>query len=256
MNTELISTGITYGAGRNLINSAFSATAEFNNIILDSGANFSGGTGGGIIYSGNTDLYNVFSTTGGNILSASTGLYSIISNNNSNNVSSGNYSFSVGFNNKSYGISSCAIGGVSNISGTIGGINEDYSFVGGGSGNTANANSSAVIGGKDNEVIGDNSVIVGGSGNTINGDACIILGGSGNTVDGAISRSSILAGSGVNADSSNTAFAQRFHTDEYVDFEPLVALPDPSKGRMFFSGGSLNRLMYCSGDTANDWTII
>lgn len=60
---ELIPTGVTFGVGRNSINSAFSGTAEFNNIILESGANFSGGTGGGIFYSGGTDLYNIFLTT-------------------------------------------------------------------------------------------------------------------------------------------------------------------------------------------------
>jgi len=58
---ELIPTGVTFGAGRQSINDMFSGTAEFNNIILDSGANFSGGTGGGIIYSGGTDLYDIFS---------------------------------------------------------------------------------------------------------------------------------------------------------------------------------------------------
>ena len=60
MNTELIPTGVTFGVGRNSINESFSGTAEFNNIKLDSGANFSGGTGGGIIFSGGTDLYDIF----------------------------------------------------------------------------------------------------------------------------------------------------------------------------------------------------
>lgn len=64
MNGELIPTGVTFGAGRNSINYAFSGTAAFNNIELDSGANFSGGTGGGVILSGGTDLYNIFGTGG------------------------------------------------------------------------------------------------------------------------------------------------------------------------------------------------
>lgn len=63
MTGQLIPTGVTFGVGRNSINDAFSGTAEFNNIILESGANFSGGTGGGIFYSGGTDLYNIFLTT-------------------------------------------------------------------------------------------------------------------------------------------------------------------------------------------------
>ena len=71
---ELIATGITYGVGRIALNNAFSGTAEFNNIILDSGANFSGGTGGGVIYSGGTDLYNIFSTGGGGSTTAGNGL--------------------------------------------------------------------------------------------------------------------------------------------------------------------------------------
>ena len=61
---ELISTGITFGVGRNAINDQFSGTAEFNNIILESGANFSGGTGGGIIFSAGTNLYNIFEVVG------------------------------------------------------------------------------------------------------------------------------------------------------------------------------------------------
>lgn len=65
MTGELIPTGVTFGVGRNSINDAFSGTAYLNNISLDSGANFSAGTGGGIIYSAGTDLYNIFSTGGG-----------------------------------------------------------------------------------------------------------------------------------------------------------------------------------------------
>lgn len=67
MTGELIPTGVTFGVGRNSINDAFSGTAYMNNIELDSGGNFSAGTGGGVIYSAGTDLYNIFvSTSGGN----------------------------------------------------------------------------------------------------------------------------------------------------------------------------------------------
>lgn len=59
---ELIPTGVTFGVGRSSINTSFSATAEFNNVVLDSGGNFSGGTGGGAIFSAGTDLYSIFST--------------------------------------------------------------------------------------------------------------------------------------------------------------------------------------------------
>ena len=63
MTGELIPTGVTFGVGRNSINTSFSATAEFNNLVLDSGADFSGGTGGGVLISGGTDLYNIFATS-------------------------------------------------------------------------------------------------------------------------------------------------------------------------------------------------
>lgn len=67
MTGELIPTGVTYGVGRISINNSFSGTAEFNNISLDSGGDFSGGTGGGVIYSGGTDLYGVFSCSALNV---------------------------------------------------------------------------------------------------------------------------------------------------------------------------------------------
>jgi len=74
MTGELITTGVTFGAGRNSINDAFSGTAQFNNITLDSGANLIGGVGGGIISSGGTDLYNVFLTSATDATTASNGL--------------------------------------------------------------------------------------------------------------------------------------------------------------------------------------
>jgi hypothetical protein len=71
---ELIPTGVTFGVGRNSINTSFSGTAEFNNVALDSGADFSGGTGGGILYSGGTDLYNIFVTSSVDTTTAGNGL--------------------------------------------------------------------------------------------------------------------------------------------------------------------------------------
>jgi len=65
MTGELIPTGITFGTGRKSINTSFSGTAELNNIQLDPGGDFSGGTGGGVIYSGGTDLYDIFGSGGG-----------------------------------------------------------------------------------------------------------------------------------------------------------------------------------------------
>jgi len=60
---ELIPTGFTYDQGRVEINDSFSGTANLNNLLLD--ADFSGGTGGGVIYSAGTDLYNIFLTSAG-----------------------------------------------------------------------------------------------------------------------------------------------------------------------------------------------
>lgn len=60
---ELIPTGFTYDQGRVEINDSFSGTANLNNLLLD--ADFSGGTGGGVIYSAGTDLYNIFLTAAG-----------------------------------------------------------------------------------------------------------------------------------------------------------------------------------------------
>lgn len=65
MTGQLIPTGVTFGVGRNSLNDAFSGTANLNNIQLDSGGNFSAGTGGGIIFSAGTNLYDIFATTGG-----------------------------------------------------------------------------------------------------------------------------------------------------------------------------------------------
>lgn len=67
MTGELIPTGVTFGVGRNSINDAFSGTAEFNNISLDTGGDFSGGTGGGALLSGGTNLYDIFGAGGGDI---------------------------------------------------------------------------------------------------------------------------------------------------------------------------------------------
>jgi hypothetical protein len=71
---ELIPTGVTFGTGRQSLNSAFSGTAAFNNITLDSGGNFAAGTGGGIITSGGTDLYNIFLTNATDATTASNGI--------------------------------------------------------------------------------------------------------------------------------------------------------------------------------------
>lgn len=57
---ELIPTGVTFGVGRVSLNTQFSGTADFNNVEVS--GNLSAGTGG-VIYSGGTDLYNIFLAT-------------------------------------------------------------------------------------------------------------------------------------------------------------------------------------------------
>ena len=169
---ELIPTGFTYDQGRVEINDSFSGTANLNNLLLD--ADFSGGTGGGVIYSAGTDLYNIFLTaaganditrvqpglntytggtgnnptvnisaatltylsattiSGGTIYSGSTDLYdifcsdcggsgfsgltsstgsnSIIANNGTGNIASGTYGFAIGSGTTASGTSSYAGG--------------------------------------------------------------------------------------------------------------------------------------------------
>jgi predicted outer membrane repeat protein len=62
---ELIPTGVTFGTGRISVNDQFSGTAEFNDVEVS--GNLSAGTGG-VIYSGGTDLYNIFGSLSGNYL--------------------------------------------------------------------------------------------------------------------------------------------------------------------------------------------
>jgi hypothetical protein len=62
---ELIPTGVTYGVGRISLNDQFSGTAEFNDVEV--AGSLSAGTGG-VIYSGGTDLYNIFESSNGNYL--------------------------------------------------------------------------------------------------------------------------------------------------------------------------------------------
>ncbi len=120
MTGQLIPTGVTFGVGRNSINDAFSGTSYMNNLELDSGGNFSAGTGGGVMYSGGTNLYNIFSTGsninlwisgtgvnsisqigGGNVSSGSSSVAEGIST-----VAGGNYSHAEGNNTKAVGAQS------------------------------------------------------------------------------------------------------------------------------------------------------
>lgn len=270
MTGELIPTGVTYGTGRNSINDSFSGTAHMNNIELDSGGNFSGGTGGGAFYSGGTNLYTIFNSlsgSSGNLWSASTGLNSIISNNNTGNLSQANYSIIIGSGNtidSNTGSCGAIIGGASNKITYLGGSfdSEMSNSILGGKFNEIRqgfitARRAFSVGGNRNIISGLDSGVIGGSGNTINviGEgASIIIGGIGNTVSGL--RSVMLGGEYINISSDNTTGMQIAYIDEFIDLNPQAILPPPSIGRMFFSGSPLNRIMYNTGNTDADWIII
>lgn len=114
MTGELILTSDTYDQGRVAINNSFSGTANLNNLLLDS--NFSGGTGGGKIYSAGTDLYNIFipiansGTTGFSGWTSSTGVNSIVSTSSTGNIASARLSIATGSGTTASGIVSSAGG--------------------------------------------------------------------------------------------------------------------------------------------------
>jgi len=98
MTGELIPTGVTFGTGRSSINDSFSGTANFNNVTLDGGAVIAGtiDTAGDINITGNTQISGVtvvygtlFAGTGGGIFSGGTDLYDIFSGSSFNGNTSG-----------------------------------------------------------------------------------------------------------------------------------------------------------------------
>lgn len=148
---ELIPTGVTFGVGRNSINDAFSGTAYMNNIELDSGGNFSGGIGGGIISSGGTDLYNIFctataTTSGGvesyvNIGSAGTSFTWNVSGDSTNYevtlTGATTTLYLTGVRNGEYGtiiVNQDAVGGRTITLGTVNGADATHKVVNGGGG--------------------------------------------------------------------------------------------------------------------------
>jgi len=125
---ELLPTGYTYNTGRIAINDAFSGEASFNVFSAET------------MYSGSTDLYDIFATDTENVWSSGTGTASAQIK-NANNLASGNYSIAAGNTN------------------------------------TASGEQSIVIGGQDSTVSGDNSVILGSRGCVATHDYSVILGG-------------------------------------------------------------------------------
>lgn len=206
MTGELIPTGVTYGVGRNSINESFSGTAEFNNIILDSGANFSGGTGGGKFLSGGTDLYNIFvSSSDGNDITRVQPGSNIITGGTANNPTI-SVTASPSFNSITASGSSIFTtlsattffsGGtplssiISSYSGTSGNLwsastGSNSIIANNGTGNIAIDTYAAILAGASSSVFSSASTIVGGYSSLINTAAehSVILGGSGHTISG------------------------------------------------------------------------
>lgn len=211
MTGELIPTGVTFGVGRNSINNAFSGTAYMNNIELDSGGNFSAGTGGGVIYSAGTDLYSIFLTTadGNDITRVQPGT-NITTGGTANNptinladspslnglILSGSAQLNIA---TATSLSSTTISGETIFSGstplqTI--LNNIISGVSSNSLWTAGTPHHSIIGGSGNTISGSSSLsFIFSEKSSIDSAAenSIILGGSGHSI-GALAYSSIIGG--------------------------------------------------------------
>jgi len=104
---ELLLSSYTLDQGRVALNNAFSATSSFNAATFNEA--YSTSLSGGTLYSGNTDLYNVFQAQGSDIwISGSSGNYSVKENNDSGTDATGNYATASGFNTSGTGYSSFA----------------------------------------------------------------------------------------------------------------------------------------------------
>lgn len=182
MTGELIPTGVTFGVGRNSINDAFSGTAYMNNIELDSGGNFSAGTGGGVIYSAGTDLYSIFLTTadGNDITRVQPG--SNISTGGTGNLPTINVISSPSFNSiTASGASSFnTLSATTFFSGStnLGSIISSYSGTSGNLWSASTSPNSIIANNNTGNEAGSVGGVVTGSGNTISGGVySTILGG-------------------------------------------------------------------------------
>lgn len=169
------------------------------------------------IYSGSTNLSNIFVTseqlgTSGNLWSASTGTNSIIANNGSGNLASGVNSIAIGRNSSTSGNYSF-VGGYNNI------ITGDNSFVGGGYSNENSGLRSFLGGGQKNKITGDfsfigagyhnsaitnYSIVIGGNGNLSSGLHSLISNGVNNTLTGQ--RSAIIGGQNITGTQNDTVY--------------------------------------------------
>lgn len=289
---ELILTSYTYDQGRIALNNAFSGTGIFNNIISTgttqlgtvnattfSSTTFSAGT----IYLGNTDLSGRTS-----LWSASTGFNSIIASNSFGNLASGNFSFVLGTGSTATGNFSVAIGDTAIANGVSSfAIGNGAGATGSGGGSIAMGNGSlayglgnnfAAIGGQaggasaiafgggiatGNDSFAGNSSTAAGNksfayseASTTNAINSAILGGSANTISAAASNAVVLGMSSFNATSADTVYTTNSYIDGYMDLNAQTVYPAAKAGRVWFSGGTLNRLILYTGATVADYIIL
>jgi len=166
---------------------------------------------GGTIYSGSTNLYQIFATTGATVAywSSSTGSNSIIASNGSGNLATGAFSI-VGGQSNSATTTSAFIGGGSknetrqNFATVVGGYGNIASglrsFIGNGDYNLATQNKSAVVTGYRNSGTSTGAIVVGGQYNLASGNASFVANGYRNTAAGNYS----FIGSGLRNSATTT----------------------------------------------------
>lgn len=264
MTGELIPTGVTFGVGRNSLNDAFSGTAYLNNIQLDSGGNFSAGTGGGGIFSAGTNLYDIFVTTTGEVPVQSVGSGLDLSSGNltlggaltgTTTIDAGSSAtFSVsgdsGVSNQirlaSYNSSTFPVfldigKGVAALYGLSAGTNQARFQV-----TSAQAKIEYTEGAQTKRFILDTDDF---------------------TFEDNIDNRGVVYQAKYHSNYTNRSLVDKEYVDNtvntgvtyidsYLHFNAQTALPSPESGRLFFSGTPLFRLMLNTGGTAADWIII
>lgn len=289
---ELILTSYTYDQGRIVINNMFSGTGIFNNLLSTgttqlgtvnattfSSTTFSAGT----IYLGNTDLSGRTS-----LWSASTGFNSIIASNSYSNLASGNFAFVLGTGSTANGNfaiaigdgatastnNSLAIGIGATASGSGGGsiaigngslafgVGNNFAAIGGQAGGTSAvafgggiANGNDSFAGSSSTAVGNKSFAYSES-STANAINSAILGGSANTISAAATNAVVLGMNSFNATSADTVYSTNSYIDGYIDLNAQTVYPAAKPGRVWFSGGTLNRLILYTGATVADYMIL
>jgi trimeric autotransporter adhesin len=85
-----------------------------------------------------------------------------------------------------------------------------------------------------------------------------ILGGNDSSIEAGATRAIVLGMNGFTANTADTTYMANTYVDGVLDLNPQegVSTPTAVRGRMFFSGSPLNRLMVNTGGTANDWVVL